>query len=60
MSEIDLSEILLKYARKTRELAILALGIKRDGHKEYFANQEIRELRDSRIRRDDCITVKKK
>ena len=36
--------ILSKYSFINRELEVLASGIKRDGHKKFFANQEIREL----------------
>ena len=35
----------------------MASGIKKDGNKKFFANYEIRKLRDSRIRRDDCINI---
>ena len=36
------------------------MGVKRDGDKKFFENYEIRELEDSRIRRDDCIPIKEK
>ena len=40
--------------KKNRELGILILGIKRDGHKKKSGNQEFRELEVLGIRRNDC------
>ena len=50
----DFRNFLSKYSQKNRVLGVLASQFKRDGHKKFFANYEIRELRDSRIRRYDC------